>query len=82
MIVGDGIAVFVDGAPENGVGQGISCGLHLPVSVNEILLHLSCHHGVQHDGQIAAGGIFHAYTDIHYRTLEEWYSTHENTVIY
>ena len=43
----------------------VSVGIDIPAAVNEVMFALSCLHGVKHDRQITAGGIFHAGGYIH-----------------
>ena len=64
MIVGDALAPFVHRSPEDGVGEGVAGALYLAGPEDEVMGELGSHNGVQHDGQIAAGGVLHAHRHI------------------
>ena len=46
------------------MGKGIAGGIHLPAPVDEGVGVLGGHDGIEHDGNIPAGGIFHAHRDV------------------
>lgn len=63
MIVGTALAEVVYVTSENGMGIGVAVSLYFPASVQEGVGTLGCHDTVHHDGEVAAGGIFHTYRD-------------------
>ena len=60
MVIGEGLAILIDPAAQYAVHQRIALAFHLPAAVAEDVAHLRRANGVQHDGQVAAGGVFHA----------------------
>ena len=60
VVVGHIVSVLVHRAPQDGVGELVSCGLHLPAPVGEGVGVLGRVDGVQHDGHVAAGRVLHA----------------------
>ena len=60
VVVGQRHASLVDRAAKDGVGQVVSRGLDVPVAVDEGVAVLGRIDGIQHDGQVAAGGVLHA----------------------
>ena len=65
MVVGKILIVFVDRAPENGVGQRIPFGFDLPAAVDELVTVLGGLDCVEHDGECSAGGVLHAHRHVH-----------------
>ena len=65
MIIRVADAVFVDTAAQNGVGKLITCGFYLPSAVQESVTALRRRNGVEHNGIIAACGIFHTAGHVH-----------------
>ena len=63
VVIGPGLAVVVDITTQDGVGQLVAGGVDLPAAVNEGVVVLGGHDGVEHDGQVAAGGVLHAHGD-------------------
>ena len=46
------------------MGKGIAGGIHLPAPVDEGVGVLGGHDGIEHDGNVPAGGVFHAYGNV------------------
>ena len=65
MIVGNAGSVLVHAAPQDGVGHGIAAGRHRLAAVDEAVAMLGGGNGIEHDGQVAAGGVLHAHRDVH-----------------
>ena len=64
MVVGVGLAVIIDIAPQDGVGEWIARALDLPVAIDEGMGALSGTDGVHHHRKVAAGGVFHSHRDV------------------
>ena len=60
MVVGDALPVLVHRAAQDGVCQWVARTLHLPAAEDEVVGQLGRHNGVEHHGQVAAGGVLHA----------------------
>ena len=60
MVVGQCVAVLVYRTAQDSVGKRIPLCFDLPSSGDEIVSLLGCYYGVEHNGKITAGGIFHA----------------------
>lgn len=63
VVVGATLAEVVYVTSENGMGVGITVGLYFPASVQKGVGTLGCHDAVHHDGEVAAGGVFHTDRD-------------------
>ena len=63
VVIGPGLAVVVDITTQDGMGQLVAGGVDLPAAVNEGVVVLGGHDGVEHHGQVAAGGVLHAHGD-------------------
>ena len=65
VVVGHAGAVLVHAPAQDGVGQGVAGGGHVPAPVEEGVPRLGRLDGVEHHGQVAAGGVLHAHGDVH-----------------
>ena len=61
MVVGQALVMFIDSAAQNAVSQRISLCLYLPASVDKLVAVLGSVNCVEHNGESAAGGVFHAH---------------------
>ena len=61
VVVGDGLAMLIHITPEDGMSQGIAGGVHLPATVNKGMSALSGQNGIEHNGNIPAGGVLHTH---------------------
>ena len=64
VVVGQALAMFADSTPQDGVCPGIAFCFYLPVPHNKLVAVLGSMNGIEHNGQIAAGRIFHAYRNM------------------
>ena len=64
MVVGVALAPLVYSSPQDGVGQRIAGALYFKAAEDKVVGKLGSHHGIQHDCQVAAGRVLHAYGHI------------------
>ena len=64
MVIGEGLAVLVHPPAQHAMNQRIALAFHFPAAVAEHVTCLRRPHGIQHHGQVAAGGVFHAYGQV------------------
>ena len=57
--------MFVYRAAQNGMGTGVAGGVHFPAAVDEVVAVLCGHNRIEHNGKIAAGGVFHTGRYVH-----------------
>lgn len=64
MIVRVIVAVFIGVAAQDGVDVGVAVGVGFPAAIDECVRALRGGDGVEHDVEVATGGVFHADRDL------------------
>ena len=64
MVVRLTLLVLVCVAAQNGMRQRIALACAFPAAIDKRMAVLSCGDAIQHNGEVAAGGVFHANGDI------------------